>query len=61
MTVAALLGQKIPAGDRIAEVTAFVVRRANTEDGYSQWPEYAADPRLVQSVFRDCGLPDHLD
>jgi hypothetical protein len=48
-------------GERIKEITAFVVRVADTPDGYSQWPEYAADSDRVQSVFRRFGLPDHLD
>jgi hypothetical protein len=48
-------------GERIKEVTAFVVRTADTPDGYSRWPEYAADTNRVQSVFARFGLPDHLD
>jgi RNA polymerase sigma-70 factor, ECF subfamily len=48
-------------GDRIKEVTAFVVRPADTEDGYSRWPDRAADPRRVEAVFRRFGLPDHVD
>jgi len=48
-------------GDRIAEVTAFVVRPADTPDGYSRWPDRAADPRRVEAVFRRFGLPDHVD
>jgi RNA polymerase sigma-70 factor (ECF subfamily) len=48
-------------GDRIKEVTAFVVRPADTPDGYSRWPDRAADPSRVESVFRRFGLPDHVD
>jgi len=48
-------------GDRIKEVTAFVVRPADTPDGYSRWPDRAADPRRVEAVFRRFGLPDHVD
>ena len=48
-------------GERIEEVTAFVVRPADTPDGYSRWPERAADPRRVESVFRRFGLPDRVD
>jgi RNA polymerase sigma-70 factor (ECF subfamily) len=48
-------------GEKIKEITAFVVRTADTPDGYSRWPEYAADTSRVQSVFRRFGLPDHLD
>ena len=49
------------AGDRIREVTAFVVRPADTPDGYSRWPDRAADPSRVEAVFRRFGLPDHVD
>lgn len=48
-------------GDRIREVTAFVVRPADTPDGYARWPDRAADPRRVDSVFRRFGLPDRID
>ena len=33
------------AGDRIREVTAFVVRPADTADGYSRWPDRACRPQ----------------
>jgi RNA polymerase sigma-70 factor (ECF subfamily) len=48
-------------GERIKEVTAFVVRTADTPDGYSRWPEYAADTSRVQAVFKRFGLPDQMD
>ncbi len=48
-------------GERIAAVTAFVVRVADTPDGYSRWPEYAPSPDRVQSVFERFGLPDRID
>ena len=48
-------------GERIKEIAAFVVRVADTPDGYSQWPAYAAADDRVQSVFKRFGLPDHLD
>jgi len=48
-------------GDRIRDVTAFVVRPADTEDGYSRWPDRAVDPSRVEAVFRRFGLPDHVD
>ncbi|HET7444439.1 MAG TPA: RNA polymerase subunit sigma-70 [Solirubrobacterales bacterium] len=48
-------------GDRIKEVTAFVVRVIDTPDGYARWPDRAADPRRVESVVRRFGLPDHID
>ena len=49
------------AGDKISGVTAFVVRRADTEDGYARWPEYPPSPELVHSVFERRGLPTRLD
>jgi RNA polymerase sigma-70 factor (ECF subfamily) len=48
-------------GDRIKEVTAFVVRVADTPDGYSRWPEYATSPQRVQSIFECFGLPGRID
>jgi RNA polymerase sigma-70 factor (ECF subfamily) len=48
-------------GERIKEVTAFVVRPASTPDGYSRWPDRAADPGRVEAVFERFGLPDHVD
>ncbi|HKA66946.1 MAG TPA: hypothetical protein VKG03_03460 [Solirubrobacterales bacterium] len=48
-------------GERIREITAFVVRSAELPDGYSRWPEYAVDSSRVQSVFERFGLPDRLD
>ncbi len=30
-------------------------------DGYSRWPDRAADPRRVEAVFRRFGLPDRVD
>jgi RNA polymerase sigma-70 factor (ECF subfamily) len=51
----------IDGAGKIADVTAFVVRPADRPDGYSRWPEIAADPQRVESVFRRFGLPDRLD
>jgi RNA polymerase sigma-70 factor, ECF subfamily len=48
-------------GDRISDVTAFVVRLLDVPDGYARWPDFEPDPRLVESVFRRFGLPDHID
>ncbi len=48
-------------GERISEVTAFVVRVADTPDGYARWPDHAADSRRVEAVFRRFGLPDQID
>jgi RNA polymerase sigma-70 factor (ECF subfamily) len=49
------------AGDKISEITAFVVRAADTEDGYSRWPEYPPALEFVHSVFERRGLPTRLD
>ena len=48
-------------GEKIKEITAFVVRTADTPDGYSRWPEYAADTSRVQAVFERFDLPDQID
>ena len=48
-------------GDKISAVTAFVVREADTEDGYARWPGYPVDPQRVKSVFTDFGLPGRLN
>jgi RNA polymerase sigma-70 factor (ECF subfamily) len=48
-------------GEKIKEITAFVVRPADTPDGYSRWPDRAADPGRVEAVFEGFGLPDHVD
>jgi hypothetical protein len=48
-------------GERIKEIAAFAVRPADTPDGYSRWPDRAADPGRVQAVFERFGLPDRID
>ncbi len=48
-------------GDRIKEVTAFVVRVADVPDGYSAWPRFSPEPRFVHSVFERFGLPTRLE
>jgi RNA polymerase sigma-70 factor, ECF subfamily len=48
-------------GDRIREITAFVVRPADTADGYARWPDYPPSPELVNSVFERRGLPVRLE
>jgi RNA polymerase sigma-70 factor (ECF subfamily) len=48
-------------GERIKEITAFVVRTLDVPDGYSRWPDHAADSNRVQSVFERFGLPARLD
>ncbi len=48
-------------GDLIREMTAFVVRVADTPDGYSQWPDRPTSPERVQSVFERFALPGRID
>ncbi len=48
-------------GEQIKDVTAFVVRVANTPDGYARWPDYPPSPELVHAVFERFGLPGRLD
>ncbi len=49
-------------GDRIATVTAFIVRDAGPEDReyYARWPEQPLDAGRVTAVFERCGLPARL-
>ena len=49
-------------GDRIATVTAFIVRDAGPEDReyYARWPEQPLDAARVTAVFERCGLPARL-
>ena len=49
------------AGEEISDVTAFVVRVADSEDGYARWPEYPPSPELVHSVFERRGLPTRVE
>jgi hypothetical protein len=51
-------------GEKIKAVDAFIVRGLEVpdgHDGYSRFPDFPPDPRLVLSVFTRCGLPDRLD
>jgi len=50
-----------PADPPDQEATAFVVHPADPPDGYSRWPDRAADPRRVEAVFRRFGLSDCVD
>ena len=47
--------------ERIRDVTAFVVRPADTSDGYAAWPERPPLPELVHQVFERFGLPGRID
>ena len=46
-------------GDRIAEVTAFIVRTTELPDreAFARWPEQPLDPRRAEAVFGRAGLP----
>ena len=50
-------------GDRIAEVTAFIVRAVGPPDRefYARWPDHALDPVQVAAVFERFGLPTRID
>ncbi len=50
-------------GDRIKEITSFIVRTAELPDraAYRRWPEYPEDPAMREAVFTRFGLPDRLE
>ncbi|MGZ4268379.1 MAG: sigma-70 family RNA polymerase sigma factor [Solirubrobacteraceae bacterium] len=50
-------------GERIADVTAFIVRGSEEEDRdvLARWPDTPADEAKVASVFDRLGLPRRLD
>ena len=50
-------------GDRIKEVTAFIVRTTDLpdRDAFKRWPEQPLDERRAELVFARAGLPDHVD
>jgi RNA polymerase sigma-70 factor (ECF subfamily) len=50
-------------GERISDVTAFVVRSAQLPDRqvYARWPDQPADERALETTFERFGLPDRLD
>jgi RNA polymerase sigma-70 factor (ECF subfamily) len=50
-------------GERIAEITSFIVRTPRLPDGVSvlRWPDYPADPEQLRAYFGRFGLPDRLD
>jgi RNA polymerase sigma-70 factor (ECF subfamily) len=49
-------------GDKVKDVTAFVVRviEVEREDQFHRWAEVVADPERVALVFGRFGLPDQL-
>jgi RNA polymerase sigma-70 factor (ECF subfamily) len=50
-------------GDRISDVTAFVVRgiEPTDRDAYERWPDQPLDERRLEGTFGRFGLPDRLD
>lgn len=50
-------------GDRIKEVTAFVVRTTQLPDrsDFATWPQQPSDPAQVEGVFERLGLPLRLE
>jgi RNA polymerase sigma-70 factor (ECF subfamily) len=50
-------------GDRIAQVTAFIVRSSEPRDAeaFERYPDEAVDATKVASLFESFGLPDRLD
>jgi RNA polymerase sigma-70 factor (ECF subfamily) len=50
-------------GERIKEVTAFIVRtpELETADEFRRWPDQAPDAPRVHAVFDRFGLPSRLD
>jgi RNA polymerase sigma-70 factor (ECF subfamily) len=51
-------------GDRIKEVTAFIVRQTKPEDDreyYKNFPDQPADPKQKAGVFDRFGLPGRID
>jgi RNA polymerase sigma-70 factor (ECF subfamily) len=49
-------------GDRICDVTAFVVRSIEPTDdeAYHRWPDQPTDPRRFATTFASFGLPERL-
>ena len=50
-------------GDRIAEVTAFIVRTTDLPDreAFKSWPLQPVDERRAEAVFARAGLPASVD
>ncbi len=47
--------------DRIAQVTAFIVRSdEQVEEGHADYPDHAVDAPKVEAIFGRFGLPDRL-
>jgi RNA polymerase sigma-70 factor (ECF subfamily) len=49
-------------GDRVADVTAFVVRATDIPDGgsYARWVDEPIDPARLYATFESFGLPERL-
>lgn len=50
-------------GDRIREVTAFIIRTEEIPDGgsFDDWPDYEPEPSKVTAIFTRLNLPERLD
>ena len=49
------------AGDRIAQVTAFIARSPDDDpESFPTWPHTPPDPARVEAVFTRLGLPERL-
>jgi RNA polymerase sigma-70 factor (ECF subfamily) len=50
-------------GERISDVTAFIVRAAPAPDRevVARMPEHPADPKMLAAAFENFGLPERLD
>jgi len=47
--------------DRIAQVTAFIVRSdVEVEEGHADYPDHPVDAAKVDAIFERFGLPDRL-
>ena len=49
-------------GDKVKDVTAFMIRSTELEhdEQFHRWVEYAADPERLERVFGRFGLPDEI-
>jgi RNA polymerase sigma-70 factor (ECF subfamily) len=50
-------------GDRVSDVTAFIVRTAPAPDRevVARLPEFPADPFALAAAFQNFGLPERLE
>ena len=50
-------------GERLAEVTSFIVRSTDSRDPdyYQHWPYQPIEPKWAETYFTRLGLPDRID